>query len=68
MAKGIIPEAAMERVLKRAGSKRVSSEAKRALREILEEKALEICDKANKFAQHSGRKTVKSEDVKLALK
>jgi len=68
MARGIIPEAAMERVLKKAGSKRVSSEAKQALREILEEQAITICEKAIKFAQHSGRKTVKAEDIKLAFK
>jgi len=68
MSKGLLPEAAMERVLKKAGSKRVSSDAKQTLREALEEKAMIICDKAIKFAQHSGRKTIKAEDIKLALK
>lgn len=68
MAKGILPDAAMERALKKAGSKRVSSEAKGALREVLEEKAMVICERAIKFAKHSGRKTVKSEDIKLASK
>ena len=68
MSKGLLPEAAMERVLKKAGSKRVSSDAKQTLRETLEEKAMIICDKAIKFAQHSGRKTIKAEDIKLAVK
>ena len=68
MSKGLLPEAAMERVLKKAGSKRVSSDAKQTLREALEEKAMIISDKAIKFAQHSGRKTIKAEDIKLALK
>lgn len=68
MTRGIIPEAAMERVLKKAGSKRVSSEAKIALSEVLEKRAMEICDKAIKFAKHSGRKTIKGEDIKLAFK
>lgn len=66
MARHILPSAAMERILKNAGSKRVSADAKIALRDAVEEKIESICSKAIKFAEHSGRKTIKPEDIKLA--
>ena len=68
MAKTILPVAAMEKLLKRAGAPRVSQSAKEALRDILEDIADEIGEKSVKLAKHSGRKTVKSADVKLASK
>ena len=64
----ILALAAMEKLLKKAGAKRVSEDAKHALREILENHALQLGEKAVKLSEHTGRKTVKSEDVKLAMK
>ena len=61
----LLPLAAMEKLLKKAGAHRVAEDAKEALQEVLEEKALEIGAQAIKFAQHSGRKTVKRSDVRL---
>jgi histone H3/H4 len=66
--KRLIPLAAMERILKLAGADRVSDKSKEALKEVLEELAEEIAGKAVKFAEHAGRKTVKSGDIKLAAK
>ncbi|MEK6839705.1 MAG: histone [Nanoarchaeota archaeon] len=68
MAETILPLAAMEKLLKKAGAARVSEDAKDALREQLEDVAQQIGLKAIQFAQHSGRKTVKAVDVKLAGK
>ncbi len=68
MAEHILPAAAMEKLLKKVGAPRVSQSAKEALREVLENYGEQIGDKAVKLAAHSGRKTVKSEDVKLAVK
>ena len=59
---------AMEHIFKKAGAERVSLEAQSALRDVLEEKGRQIAVRAAKFAQHAGRKTVKSSDVKLAGK
>ena len=64
----ILPAAAMEKLLKKSGAARVAEDAKDALREVLEDYALELGAKAIKFAQHSGRKTVKRADVKLATR
>jgi len=68
MSKRILPLAAMEKILKNAGAERVSDKAKAALKDVIEEIAEEIAASAVKFANHAGRKTVKSGDIKLAAK
>jgi len=68
MVRTILPLAAMEKLLKKAGAQRVSEGAKEATREVLEDIASKLGEKAIRFAQHSGRKTVKSSDIKLASK
>lgn len=68
MTRTILPLAAMEKLLKKSGAARVSEGAKEAMREVLEDYASQLGEKAIRFAQHSGRKTVKGSDVKLAVK
>ncbi|MBI2667566.1 NFYB/HAP3 family transcription factor subunit [Candidatus Woesearchaeota archaeon] len=69
MSKKILPLAAMENLLKqKANASRVSNDAKEALRDALEDYAEQLGLKAVKFANHSGRKTIKSSDIKLAVK
>ncbi len=65
----LLPLAAMEKIIKKAGGPdiRVSDKAKVALKNIIEEKAEEIAEKAWRFASHAGRKTVKASDIKLAV-
>lgn len=60
--------AAMERLLKKLGAERVSKDAKEAMREVLEEYAEKVGKKAIEIAKHSGRKTIKGKDVRLAVK
>lgn len=64
MAKRLIPAAAMEKLLKKAGAQRVSKGAKVALKDILEKEAEKIAKQAITSAKHSGRKTVKASDIK----
>ena len=66
MTRTILPLAAMEKLLKKAGALRVSEDAKDELRVLLEAYAEELGKKAVKFSEHSGRKTVKASDVRLA--
>ena len=68
MAERLIPLAAMEKIMRQAGADRVSDDAKSSLKSIIEEKAEEISKRAIKFAIHAGRKTIKAEDIKLAVK
>jgi histone H3/H4 len=63
-----LPVAAMERIMKRAGSERVGEDAKVALRDHLEEEGEQISKKALTYANHAGRKTIKADDIKLARK
>ena len=64
----ILPLAAMEKLLKKCGAPRVSEDAKEAMKEVLELYGEEIGQKAVRLAQHSGRKTIKGSDIKLAVK
>lgn len=68
MIKRLVPLAAMEKILKKSGAERVSDKAKATLKSILEDKAEAIAAQAIKLAHHSGRKTIKAEDIKLAAK
>lgn len=68
MTKRLIPLAAMEKILKNCGAERVSDKAKDILKRVIEEKAEEIAAKAVKYSLHAGRKTIKGEDIKLAMK
>lgn len=54
--------------MREAGALRVSDDAKEALAELLEVKAVEIAQEAKKLAEHAGRKTVTDKDIRLALK
>ena len=63
---GEIPLAPIIRIMRKANIDRVSDDAADALREILEDKAVEISERAAKFAKHAGRVTIKSEDIRLA--
>ena len=58
----------MYRILKKAGAERVSDESADELRRVVEDVATEIAKGAVDMTKHAGRKTVKSEDVKLASK
>jgi len=59
---------AMYRILKKSGAERVSNESVDELRRTIEDIAIEIAKSAVDMTKHAGRKTVRSDDVKLASK
>ncbi len=64
----LIPLAATERILREAGAERVADSAKLTLNKMIEKTAIEITEEARRFARHAGRKTIRGEDIKLAVK
>lgn len=56
----------VERLLKKAGCKRVSVEAVKELQNIMEKDAVELGKLAWKLTKHADRRTLMKEDVKLA--
>lgn len=63
-----LPKAPTARLLKRVGAARVSGDAVDLLAEAMEDYGLSIAMKANTYAHHAGRKTVKADDIKLAMR
>ncbi|MFH1054896.1 MAG: histone family protein [Candidatus Altiarchaeota archaeon] len=61
-----LPVAPLVRILKKANIDRVSDDAAEALRDVLEEYAMTVAERAAKLAKHAGRVTVKAEDIRLA--
>lgn len=63
-----IPKAPITRIIKDTGAERVSEDAKAELAEYLEEVARDVAIEANNVAKIAKRKTIKPEDIKLAIK
>lgn len=58
--------ARVEKLIRNAGARRVSADAITRLNEVLTDYGMELAKYAVEIARHSGRKTVKENDVKLA--
>lgn len=63
-----IPRAPVARLMKSVGATRISGDAVDLMNEAMEAYGLKLASKANEYAHHAGRKTIKADDVKLALK
>jgi histone H3/H4 len=68
MSKGELSGAAIHRLIEKAGASRVGDDAIEELSLVLEEVAVKISREALDLASHAGRKTVKSEDIRLSVK
>ena len=60
--------AAVRRLIEMAGADRVGDDAVEELGKILEEFAVKVGKEATELARHAGRKTVKAQDIQLAIK
>lgn len=61
-----IPHAPFERILKKAGAKRVSKDALEEFSKVIEDKMFKLATEAAGLAKHAGRKTIIDEDVRAA--
>lgn len=64
----LLPRLPFERILKKAGAKRVSQDALEEFAIVMEDKMLEVAREAVELAKHAGRKTLISDDIRLARK
>ena len=62
-----IPKAPVKRIIQEEGAERVSADAVDALVEYLEAEAEEVAKKAIVYAKYAKRKTVKADDIALAI-
>lgn len=65
---GDLPVTAMDRIIRKATGLRVGLDARKELAKVLEKRGAEIAAEAGKYAKHTKRKTVKAEDIELAVK
>lgn len=63
-----IPKAPITRIMKEAGADRISDDAKDAIIDYLEGLTKDITSEATKIADLAKRKTIKKEDIELAIK
>jgi histone H3/H4 len=63
-----ISVAPMHRLCKKAGAERVSEEGAKELGKVLEGLGVRIAKDALDYAVHSGRKTIKAEDIEIAAR
>jgi histone H3/H4 len=63
---GNFANARVEKLIRRAGAQRVSADAVDKMNETLTDWGKNIAKYAVEIARHSGRKTVKENDIKLA--
>ena len=63
-----LPIAAVVRIARKNGAERVGSDAAAALVVKTEGYIANLVKEANRLAMHAGRKTLKEEDIELAVK
>jgi histone H3/H4 len=61
-----LSQAAVERIIKKAGAERVSADAAETLSLLMEEYGAFIAREAKKMSDHAGRKTLRGADIRMA--
>lgn len=62
-----ISKAPIQRLLSQAGGDRISAEAVDEMVKYTEDYVLKVGSEASKLCVHAGRKTIKADDIKLAV-
>ncbi len=61
-----LSQAAVERIINKAGAARVSADATETLAGLMEEYGTFIAREAKKMSDHAGRKTLRGADIRMA--
>ena len=61
-------DSSIKKILKKARALRITKNAVKKLKQLVEKQALVIARKAVKNAEYSGRKSVKAKDIEEAMK
>jgi len=61
-----LSQAAVERIIKKAGAERVSADATEVLAEMMENYGMFLAKEAKKMSDHAGRKTLRGADLRMA--
>jgi histone H3/H4 len=61
-----LSQAAVERIMKKAGAKRISADATETLAVLMEEYGVFLAKEAKKMSDHAGRKTLRGSDIQMA--
>jgi len=63
-----LPRLPFERILKKAGARRVSADAMEEFAKVMEERMFKVAEEAALLAKHAGRKTIMNQDVRRAAR
>jgi DNA-binding protein len=61
-----LSQAAVERIIKKAGAERISTDATETLAVLMEEYGVFLAKEAKKMSDHAGRKTLRGSDIQMA--
>jgi DNA-binding protein len=61
-----LSQAAVERIIKKAGAERISADATEILAVLMEEYGIFLSKEAKKMSDHAGRKTLRGSDIQMA--
>jgi DNA-binding protein len=61
-----LSQAAVERIIKKAGAGRISADATETLATLMEEYGAFLSKEAKKMSDHAGRKTLRGSDIRMA--
>ncbi len=61
-----LSKAGVERIIKKAGARRISTDAAEILTELMEEYGTFLSKEAKKMSDHAGRKTLRGSDIRMA--
>ncbi len=61
-----LSQAAVERIMKKAGAVRISADATETLAVLMEEYGIFLAKEAKKISDHAGRKTLRGSDIHMA--